>query len=54
MAAEKPIWATDVGGVSDLVSKNNGVLCKVDDDRSIKATFEWFKKQSSSTLQLDG
>lgn len=54
MAAEKPIWATNVGGVSDLVTKSNGVLCEVDNDRSIRTAFEWFKRQDLSTLEIMG
>lgn len=54
MAASLPILTTHTGGVSDLVSKSNGLICKVGDYESMKVGFKWFKNQKKSVLQRMG
>lgn len=50
MAAAKPILATNVGGVPDLVAYTNGKLCKFENKKSIDKAFQWFKKQKDEKL----
>jgi glycosyltransferase involved in cell wall biosynthesis len=50
MAARKPIWVTDIGGNSDLVSDENGFLCKVNNNSSFAETFNQIKTLNNFEL----
>jgi glycosyltransferase involved in cell wall biosynthesis len=54
MAAGKPIWATKVGGIPDLVSRSNGILSVRGDINSLKRDFKLVKKQKKEELERMG